>query len=258
MKRNLVVVGLVWFIGIVIIWEIGAWMLVHLFKDHMATSKLPFLHDVILNMIKHGSSLFEESMVTLLNSYLGFVIGAIVGIILAIWMSLSKTFEGITFPYLIFLQMIPVLGLAPIVYGIVRDEYVSRVLISAYITFFPVAIGLLSGIKSVEKERRDLMYSYAVNKWTLYTKLLLPASLPNLFNSLKVTAPLAVTAAILVELMGAQRGIGVLILRNLYYGAPQAHAFWASVLVSALLGIVSYFIIILLEWLFIPHKRLKA
>lgn len=253
--KNHLVVGLVWFIAAVILWEIGAWALVHLFHDPMATSKLPYLHNVILNLVEHGNLFLQESMVTLLNYYLGFMIGAIVGVVLAIWMSLSKTFEEITFPYLIFLQMIPVLGLAPIVYGIVRDEYVSRVLISAYITFFPVAIGLVSGIKSVEKEKRELMYSYAVSKWTLYTKLLLPASLPNLFNSLKATAPLAVTAAILVELMGAQRGIGVLILRNLYYGAPQAHAFWTSVFVSALLGIASYLIIVALEWLFVPQKR---
>lgn len=258
MKKHKATVGFVWLLGVVIIWELVAWLLADVFRDQMATSKFPFLHDVLSNMFGQGRQLFAESMITLWNSYVGFIIGAIVGIILAIWMSLSKTFEEITFPYLIFLQMIPVLGLAPIVYGIVRDEYVSRILISAYITFFPVAIGLLSGIKSVEKEKRELMFSYAVNKWTLYTKLLLPASLPNLFNSLKVTAPLAVTAAILVELMGAQRGIGVLILRNLYYGAPQAHAFWASVLVSAFLGIASYFIIVLIEWLFVPQKRLKV
>lgn len=253
--KNRRIVVLAWVLGLIIIWELASWTLANVIKDDMATSKLPYLHEIVLNMVTQASLFIKESSVTLSNSFLGFLLGATVGIILAIWMSLSKLFERITFPYLIFLQMIPVLGLAPIIFGIVRDEYVARIIISAYITFFPVSVGVLSGMRSVKKEQRDFMYSYAANKWELYTKLLLPASLPNLFNSLKVTAPLSITAAILVELMGAQKGIGVLILRNLYYGTPQVVSFWASVFVSAILGIVSFQFIGLLERILVQRRH---
>lgn len=251
-------VALVWFFGVAVVWELGAWVLANLVRDPMAASRLPYLHAVFRTAWDQADHLFSESLVTLSHAAYGFAAGAAVGIVLAILMSVSRIVESISFPYLIFLQMIPVLGLAPIVFGIVRDEYAARVLIAAYITFFPVAIGMLGGMKSVEKEKRDFMHLFAASRWDVYTKLLIPASLPNLFNSLKATAPLSVTAAILVELMGAQSGIGVLMLRNLYYGAPQVLSFWATVFVSAMLGVASYLIIVLLEWLFIPHRRVTA
>ena len=97
---------------------------------------------------------------------------------------------------------------------------------------------------------KDLIFTYAANKFELYRKLLLPAALPGLFSGLKIAAPLSVTAAILVEIMGANSGIGILILRSLYYGSSQAANFWANVMASAWLGILSYILIISIERLF--------
>jgi len=258
MKKGRVVVILVWAILFVVLWESVSWSLIHLFHDPMADSKLPYLHKVIAALFSQGNVLLRESFVTLLNSAFGFVLGAVVGILLAILMSASRTIEEISFPYLILSQMIPVLGLAPIVYGIVHDEIASRIIISGYITFFPVSINMLGSLKSVEKEKRELLYAYATKPISVYTKLFLPASLPGLFSGLKIAAPLSVTAAILVELMGAQHGIGVLILRNLYYGPAQSSAFWASVLVSALLGILSFELIVLAERICLPWKASLA
>lgn len=255
MSRSKATVLTVWILAIIAAWELVAWSLVDLFHTHMATSKFPYLHDIVIKIISNSGTFLSEGAVTFTNAVIGCVLGTLVGVLLSIWMSAAIKIEQITYPYLILSQMIPVLGLAPIIYGIVRDEYASRILIATYITFFPVAINMLSAIKSVEKEKRELLYVYATNKWNMYLKLFLPASLPSLFGSLKVTAPLSVTAAILVELLGSQKGIGVIILRSLYYGSSQVINFWAAVTVSALLGIISYVLVVLLEYLCLPGRR---
>ena len=169
-------------------------------------------------------------------------------------MSLSKTMERIAFPYLIVSQMIPVLGLAPIIFNIVRDMNVSRILIAAYITFFPVAVNMLSGLKSVEQDKKDLLYSIAANKYNVYVKLMFPFSMSYLFTGLKIAAPMAVTASILVDMLGSKSGIGVKILYSLY--SNSNNIFWASVVTSALMGIISYYIVILIQKLVLPwHKK---
>ncbi len=257
--KDKAIVAIVWIAGIVAVWELGAWSLVNVFHDTMATQKLPYLHEIIIVFINNFKSLLDSGLETLSKSALGFLYGAGIGFILAILMSLSRNIERIAFPYLIISQMIPILGLAPIIYNIVRDADVSRIVIAAYITFFPVCINTLGGLRSVDKDKKDLMYSYAAKKHSVYLKLMLPSALPSLFAGLKIAAPLSVTAAILVEMLGTDEGIGVKILYTLYYGAGGATMFWASVITSALLGILGYFVVTLAERILIPwqHAAMK-
>ncbi|WP_411348976.1 ABC transporter permease [Paenibacillus sp. WLX2291] len=260
MKMNLLLMRhrmlpiLVWIALILLLWEAGSWALLHLAQVPLAQSKLPYVHEVLLTSIQYSGTLLREGRATFGNAGIGFVIGAAAGVLLAILMSLSRWVERLTFPYAIASQMIPILGLAPIIYGIVRDEYISRIIISGYITFFPVALNMLRGLRSVNPSSLELMHSYAARPWTVYWKLRLPAALPSLFSGLKIAAPLAVTGAILVELMGAQHGIGVIMLRNLYYGPSHVYMFWATVVVGALLGILSYWVIGLIERLVAPWQ----
>lgn len=258
MKQNKKAVAAVWAIGFVLVWETFSFLLCHLSKDANVQSKLPYLHTIMLCIAENAPLLLQESAVTLSNAAAGFTIGAGVGVLIAILMSLSDMIEKVAFPYLILSQMIPVLGLAPIIYGIVHDENASRIIIAGYITFFPVSIHVLSALKSVKKEEKDLLYCYAVKRPKTYQKLMFPSALPSLFSGLKIAAPLSITSAILVELMGAQHGIGVLILRNLYYGSSRATTFWAAVLVSGFLGVFSYGMIGLVEYFAIPwHNTMQ-
>ena len=246
--------AIVWIIALLIIWQLLSWLLLEVLQVPLAQSKLPYIHELIFTMTSYASTLFSEGAFTISNAALGFVIGAIAGVILAVLMSVSKWIEQLTFPYAVASQMIPILGLAPIVYGIVRDEQISRVLIAAYMTFFPVTLNMLRGLRSVEPSAVELMYSYAAKPWTIYWKLRFPQALPSLFSGLKIAAPLAVTGAILVELMGATNGIGVIMLRNLYYGPSHNYMFWLTVITGALLGILSYLIISLIERLVTPWQ----
>ncbi|MCT2535373.1 ABC transporter permease [Aquibacillus koreensis] len=246
--------SLVWIVGLLLLWQASSWVLLHVVEASMAQSKIPYIHELIRTFITYGGTLFTEGSATFSNAALGFLLGAILGAVLAVLMSLSKWMEQLTFPYAVASQMIPILGLAPIVYGIMRDEQIARVLIAGYITFFPVALNMLRGLRSVDLSAVELMYSYAAKPWMVYWKLRLPASLPGLFSGLKIAAPLAVTGAILVELMGAQNGIGVIMLRNLYYGPSHNYMFWSTVIVGALLGLLSYLIISLIERMVAPWQ----
>ncbi|MDR3586718.1 MAG: ABC transporter permease [Desulfosporosinus sp.] len=252
-KKDQRIVAIVWIIGIFVVWELSAFLLKDVLHDPMASTKLPYPHIVAMTFMNNWKTLLEAGAVTFSRAAIGFALGASVGILLAVIMSLSKTMERIAFPYLIVSQMIPVLGLAPIIFNIVRDMNVSRIVIAAYITFFPVSVNMLSGLKSVEQDKKDLLFSIAASKFKVYQKLMFPFSISYLFTGLKIAAPMAVTASILVDMLGSQSGIGVKILYALY--SNSANIFWASVFTSAFMGIISFYIVIFAERLCLPWKN---
>ena len=255
-KKEKRTVAVVWIIAIIAVWELLSFLLQFVLQDKMASAKLPYPHMVLLTFIKNWKILLEAGAVTFSRAAVGFALGAGVGILLAVIMSLSRVMERIAFPYLIVSQMIPVLGLAPIIFNIVRDMNVSRIVIAAYITFFPVSVNMLSGLKSVEQDKKDLLYSIAASKYKIYRKLMFPFSMTYLFTGMKIAAPMAVTASILVDMLGSKSGIGVKILYSLYSNSTAV--FWASVVTSALMGIISYYFVVVTERVLFPWQALSS
>ncbi|WP_394699397.1 ABC transporter permease [uncultured Sphaerochaeta sp.] len=258
-------VALIWLCAIVILWESSAFMIADVLQDKMAAIKLPYLHTVLLTIAKNFPMLIHACAITASRAVLGFLLGTLIGFLLAILMSLFVSVEKMLYPYLLLSQMVPVLGLAPVVISIVRKAKIgpfvipasdiTRVIIAAYITFFPVATNMLAGLKSVDSDKKKLMFSYAANKATVYRKLMLPFSLPYLFSGMKISAPLAVTASILVDSLGAAEGIGYNLTYALYTGSYQI--FWASVVFSAAMGILSYYLVVVLERVCLPWKPVQ-
>ncbi|MGG4142571.1 ABC transporter permease subunit [Paenibacillus algorifonticola] len=249
-SRNVVL----WTVGVLLLWEAFAWLIADVWQLLAPASKLPYLHLVLNAAVQYWPVLAEQGAITFGNSLLGFAIGCAVGFLLAVLMSLSRTLEHTLSPYMIASQMVPIIGLAPIIYGIVHDPALSRTLMSGYVTFFPVALYTLRGLQSIRLEQEELMRSYAASTWTLYLKLKLQASLPGLFAGLKLSAPLAITASIIVELMGAPNGIGVLMISSLYYGNAQVYMFWATVLMSIAIGLLLLAAISMAERLITPWQ----
>lgn len=252
-KKEKYKINLVWTIGIILVWELIAFFLDKVTKDPMASAKLPYPHVVVISIAQNFTELMGAAGLTFSRAVMGFTLGTIIGVLLAIVMSLSKIAEKISLPYLIISQMVPVLGLAPIIFTLVKDMDASRIVIAAYITFFPVAINMLSGLNSVDNEKKELLYSYAAQKKSIYCKLMIPYSLPYLFAGLKIAAPMSITASILIDMLGSSGGIGVKLLYSLYSGTKDV--FWASVFTSAFMGIISYFIVILAEKILIPWRK---
>jgi ABC-type nitrate/sulfonate/bicarbonate transport system permease component len=255
-KKEKYTINLVWTIGIFAVWELAAFFLDKVAHDPMAEAKLPYPHSIIVSIAQNFTELMSAAGLTFSRAVVGFALGAAIGFILAIIMSLSKIAEKIALPYLIISQMIPVLGLAPIIFTLAKDMNTSRIIIAAYITFFPVAINMLSGLNSVDSDKKELLYSYAAKKKSIYFKLMIPYSLPYLFAGLKIAAPMSITASMLVDMLGSSGGIGVKLLYALYSGTRDV--FWGSVVTSALMGIISYFIVVFLERICMPWRKQTA
>lgn len=255
---------LVWIIGLIIIWEIGAGVIEE--SKRTPENVLPHLGQIIESvfsdkMVSNKQTAWQivisNAGITLYRAGIGFFIGAIIGFVLALTMNLFSVAEKAIFPYLMMIQMIPILGMAPIVLAITGDINKSRVVIAAILTFYPVATNMLAGLKSVEKEKYDLMRSLAASRWNIYTKLLIPTSIPYLFSGLKIAAPMAITASILVDTLQGGAGLGTMLSQSLKH-AMSIYVFWQIVFVSAFIGISSYKLMSFAEKLFSPHEKAKG
>lgn len=256
-------VTIVWIIGLIIVWEIGATVIEG--TKRSPENVLPHLYQILqsvftTNKVNGTQTAFQivisNAGITLLRAGIGFVIGAGIGFLLALLMNLFLPIEKILFPYLMMIQMIPILGMAPIVLAITKDINKSRIIIAAILTFYPVATNTLAGFKSVSKEKHELMYSLAASKFEIYKKLLIPSALPYFFTGLKISAPMAITAAILVDTLQGGAGLGTALSQSLKH-ATTIYIFWQIVFISAIIGICSFYFMALLEKLASPYKRKK-
>lgn len=184
-------------------------------------------------------SLVYHGVVTLSATGLGFALGAAFGIILAVLIVHVRTLEKSLLPWIICSQMVPILAVAPIVIVVLGAlglrGLLPKSIISAYLCFFPVAIGMVKGLTSPEPLQRDLMRTWSATPAQVFWKLRCPASVPFLFASLRVAVTISLIGAIVGELpTGAQAGIGARLLAGTYYG--QTLQIWAALFMAALLA----------------------
>lgn len=250
-----------WAAIIVAVWEVFACIVQY--TERTPVNVLPHIGGVIESIVSrqtiNGSQTALQMVLinagaTLSRAGIGFVIGTLLGFGLALLMNLSGTVEKIAFPYLMLIQMIPVLGMAPIVLAITGDIETSRIVIAAILTFYPVAANTLAGFKGVQREKHELMYTYAASRFQLYTKTLIPACLPSFFTGMKIAAPMAITASILVDTLQGGIGLGCLLSQSLK-GAMTRYVFWQIVLLSAAVGILSFVVIGAVEKKVCPYNQ---
>lgn len=246
--------AVLWTGTFVILWEAAAVFLHYVKEDPMAGRKLPLFSEIVSSFAEHGSSLLAQAAVTAGYTAAGFLAGAAAGILLAVVMKLSGVVEKTALPYILAAQMIPILGLAPIVFGLFKDVTVSRIVITSYITFFPVAVNFLSGMKSADDDLVQLMEACGADNREKYSKLLIPYALPYLFTGMKLSAPMAVSASILADTLSARNGIGYIIIYALYGGGTKGQ-FWPAVLMASVMGLICFLIISVVEYFAVPWKR---
>ncbi len=224
------------------------------FAYRQQQSYLPYLHKVLLAYLANADSFARAGLVTLGNAFAGFLIGALVGYGLALLMSRTVWVARSFYVYIVGSQMVPVIALAPILYGIIRDETILKITIAAYLTFFPVTVNVLKGLQSVDPRALDLMHSYAATVGETYRKLRVPASLPYLFNALKIAATISLIGAIVAELMGGSNGLGVLILAVQYNSYGGSDRLWALVIEVGGIGLLFFGVVALAERLLVPWQ----
>lgn len=255
-------VTLVWVLGLALIWEIFAFIIEA--TQRTPINVLPHLYQIVGSFFDpkpitgSGDTIFTLVMSsageTLSRALVGFIIGMILGYVLALLMNLSNIVEKIAFPYLMIIQMVPILGMAPIVLSITGDIGTARIVIAAILTFYPVSTNTLAGFKSVSRERHELMKSYGATKFQLYTKMLIPSAMSYFFTGLKISAPMAITASILVDTLQGGNGLGCMLSQSLK-GAMTRYVFWDIVIFSAVIGVLSFYLMGVIERALVPSKR---
>jgi NitT/TauT family transport system permease protein len=198
-----------------------------------------FTDDVFGYPVTSARSLVYHSWVTLSATVVGFLLGAVAGVILATLIVHLRTLQKSLLPWIICSQMVPILAVAPIVIVVLGAIGIRGLLpksiISAYLCFFPVAIGMVKGLSSPDPIQRDLMRTWSATSAQVFWKLRWPAAIPYLFASLKVAITISLIGAIVGELpTGAQAGIGARLLAGSYYG--QTVQIWAALLAASLLA----------------------
>jgi NitT/TauT family transport system permease protein len=208
-----------------------------------------FADDVFDWPVTSPRSLVYHSWVTLSATLLGFLLGALFGILLAVAIVHARTLRKSLLPWVICSQMVPILAVAPIVIVVLGSiglrGLLPKAIISAYLCFFPVTIGVVKGLTSPDPIQLDLMRTWSATPAQIFWKLRWPSAVPFLFASLKVSITISLIGAIVAELpTGAQAGIGARLLAGSYYG--QTVQIWAALLAASLLsvgliGLVSFF-----------------
>jgi NitT/TauT family transport system permease protein len=224
-----------WFVSVGKLWsksaDVGA------FRDGLKKASVRFLP--------------YHAYITASATLVGFLFGAILGILLAAGIVHVRTLDRSLMPWIIASQTIPILAIAPMIIVIMAymkiTGLIPKALIAMYLCFFPVAIGMVKGLRSPDPLQMDLMRTYNASQWQVFWKLRLPASIPFLFTSLKVAVAISLVGTIVGELpTGAEGGLGSRMLAGSYYG--QMVQIWSALFFAAFLGMAMVYLIAGVEW----------
>jgi NitT/TauT family transport system permease protein len=194
---------------------------------------------VVATPVTSKRSLVYHAYVTASAAILGFLLGSLLGILLAVGVVHLRSLERSLMPWVIASQTVPILAIAPMIIVVLGSlgfvGLMPKSIISMYLCFFPVTIGMVKGLRSPDPLQLDLMLTYNASGAQVFWKLRWPASVPFLFASLKVAVAISLVGAIVGELpTGATAGLGARLLSGSYFG--QTVQIWSALVMAALLG----------------------
>jgi NitT/TauT family transport system permease protein len=198
-----------------------------------------FFENTFLRKITSNRSLVYHAWITLSSTLLGFAFGTALGVAIAVGIVHFTSLDRSLMPWIIASQTIPILAIAPMVIVVFAAIGVTGIipksLISTYLSFFPVAVGMVKGLRSPELTHLDLMHTYNASASQTFWKLRVPASVPFLFASMKVAVAASLVGAIVAELpTGAVAGIGAKLLSASYYS--QTVDMWSALVAGSIVA----------------------
>lgn len=190
-------------------------------------------------------TLLRHSWVTLVEIALGLLLGLTSACLLGYLLGKNRAIERLVAPYIVVSQSVPIVAIAPLLMIWLGSGLASKVLVCALITFFPMLINTIVGIRSVDADLHDLMRSLRATRWQVFRLLEVPAALPVLFSGLKLSVILAVVGAVVGEFVGADVGLGFLI--NLARGVLDTPMMFVAILCLVIIAQSLYLSVVLLE-----------
>ena len=226
-------------VAILLIWQFGV--------QAMGISQfiLPTPWSIVHRSFVEYRLLLSSSFVTVLEVVSGFVLAAIVGIVTALAIFYSRLFERAVYPFLVALQTIPKVALAPLLVLYLGYGFAPKCFLAFLLAYFPIVIATVVGLQALEKEMVNLARSMGASEWQIFFKIRMPAALPNVFGGFKVGISLAVIGAVIGEYVAAERGLGYLQLQaNSQFDTTLS---FAAVAVIALIGVLLFALVDLVE-----------
>ena len=216
---------------------------------------LPAPGGVFGRIVSDASQLWSNALVTLTEIGLGFGLTLLTAIPLGLVIALSPLSRQILYPPLMLLQLVPKIAVAPLFLVWLGFGIESKVLLTLLMTFFPLLLASISGFQILDTRLLYLTQSMGASRWQTFRYLRIPAALPVIFSGVKTSATIAATAAIVAEFVGANKGLGYMLLRST--GTMDIELTFAVLVVLTVIGIAINYIVEFAEWAMTPWQRAK-
>jgi len=198
------------FLAILALWELAV-------RTGLITSiiipKPSAIMGAIVKLYITDRTIYPHFLITLTEAVTGFLIGAAIAIILAVWSSLSDAFKRYVSPYAVVLNVTPGIALVPIIIAWFGYGMGSKIALAAVICFFPIYVNTLTGLTQRDEDREELFRSVGASRYQVFRKLRVPAALPLMFAGFKIGLTTALIGAVVAEFAQATAGVGVLMSR---------------------------------------------
>jgi NitT/TauT family transport system permease protein len=222
-----------------VVWEVG--VQVSGTKPYILPGPLA----IVSEAVAEAPFYFEQGWITLVEALVGFVVGAGVAVISAIFMAHSRFLEKSLLPLAVGVKATPIIAIAPLFVIWFGFGYTPKILIVALVVYFPVLVNAITGFRAISPIQKEFMQSIHASSWEIFLKLRLPYSLPYLFSAFKVSITLSVIGAVIGEWSGAEAGLGrMVLLTSINF---QTVKLFASIVYLALMGILLTIAVGLLE-----------
>jgi NitT/TauT family transport system permease protein len=235
------------FVAIVAVWAAA----IPLFK--IPPYLLPGPGDVFGRVVSDFQQLWTNALVTLTEIVLGFGLTLVTAIPLGLVIALSPLAKQVLYPPLMFLQLVPKIAVAPLFLVWLGFGIESKVLLTLLMTFFPLLLASISGFQILDTRLLYLTQSMGASWWQTFRYLRIPAALPVIFAGIKTSATIASTAAIVAEFVGANQGLGYVLLRGT--STMDIELTFAVLVVLTLIGIAINYAVEFAEWAMTPWQR---
>ncbi len=206
---------------------------------------LPSPWIVTTSFVQHFNSLMYHTGITLLESVIGFVIGSLVGFLIAILFLKYSLVKDAGYPYMVAIKATPLIALAPLYIIWFGNGIFSKIMMAATIVFFPVLVNSYKGLSSVSKEHLELFNSFSASSWQVFWKLRVPTAAPLIFSAFRIGSTFSLVGATIAEFTGAAAGGGHLIMKSSYY--LDMGLMFATIIVLAFAGMLFFKLVAIVE-----------
>jgi NitT/TauT family transport system permease protein len=235
------------FVALIAVW----WAAVAIFKA--PAYLVPPPQDVLPRIFTSRLSLWNHSLVTMQEIIMGFALSVVTAIPMGLLIALSPAAKQTLYPFLMFVQLVPKIAIAPLFVVWVGFGMTSKVLLTLLLTFFPLLLASIAGFQILDQRLLYLTRSMGATFWQTFRYLRFPAALPVIFGGLKTSATIAATAAIVAEFVGANKGLGYILLQAT--GTLDTTYVFAILFLLTIIGLLLNTAVEVAEYFMTPWRR---